>query len=300
MIKYITNSNDVGKTLYKLTLKIFPNMPISKIEKLFRTKDIKVNGIKTNNKKMILEKNSEIVFYCKYEQNNKKTYPMSSIKKHNFLLKIIYEDNNILIVNKPNNLVVHGKFPTLDDLVKEHLLIQNNDENSITFSHIGRLDFDTSGIMLYAKNYQTLRFLLEHKNIFQKTYWLINNMPIDFNQTIKVKIANNVNNNLVTVFPFKNKNGKEATTHFYYLNKQLCANISTGRKHQIRATAAFLGFPILGDNKYKGDFANRFYLHCYQIEFNKIEGFLNYLSFKKFNIKPLDYDKWKEYNEKTD
>ncbi|WP_406615278.1 pseudouridine synthase [Mycoplasmopsis hyopharyngis] len=285
MFKYTCNQNDQGRTLYKISLKIFPNLPISKIEKMFRSKEIKVNNVRTNDKKMILQENDEIIFYCHYEQQ-----PNIQKVNNNFdILQIIYEDQNILIVNKPNDISMHGFKNCLDFQVLEYLKV----DPKLTFkpSHIGRLDKETSGLVVYAKNYSTLRFLQENKS-FEKTYILKNDFPLPFNKEIKNRILIQDNQKSVLVYPIDSNFGKEASTIFFSQNSTVYAQIITGRKHQIRATAAWLGYPIYGDTKYNGISSNRLYLHCFKLKFNQNinNQELNYLSNKEFQAEPKDWN----------
>lgn len=286
MFKYICNKNDKGRTLYKTSLKIFSNLPISKIEKMFRLKEIKVNNARTNDKKMILQENDEIIFYCHYDNNKN----VENTKNNtNSILQIIYEDQNILIINKENNISMHGFFNSLDMLVLNYLNIDFN--STFKPSHIGRLDKETSGLVIYAKNYSTLRFLQENK-LFEKTYILKNDFPLPFNKEIKNRILIQENNKSVLVYPYDANLGKEAKTIFFTKDSVIYAQITTGRKHQIRATAASLGYPIYGDIKYNGIPSNRLYLHCFKLKFNeKINNEeLNYLSNKEFQANPKDWN----------
>lgn len=292
MFKYQCDSNDQGRNLYKITIKLFPYLPISKIEKMFRLKEIKVNNKRTNNKKWLLNNQDEIIYYCSYKTNLnfEKNEDISEIKKPK--LKIIYEDQNILLVEKDHKTNVHSEVNCLDEQVLNYLNFHNN--SPFKPSHIGRLDRNTSGIMIYAKNYSTLRYLLENKNTIQKTYLLKNNMKTPINQIVKNKIEIDENNKKVNVYNEKSSKGKLAITHFFNIDKNIYAEIETGRKHQIRATSAWLGYPIIGDQKYNKNFSKndmRLFLHCYKVQFRNLENELSYLNNKEFILEPK---KWKE------
>lgn len=274
MNKFIATKNDAGRTILKFLISIFKNISHHKIEKLFRKKNIKINDQKINDKKIILKENDIIKIYgLNLEEFN-------NFKKIDVYFKVIYEDENILVINKPENFLVHGKYNSIDNQVLTYLNFKKID--SFTPSHVGRLDKVTSGIILYAKNYSSLKELNDKKDYFEKFYIAISNLNKEillesfiFHDDLKQK-------------EFINKEkGKKCKTKFIPLkDNKVLIQIFTGRKHQIRASLEYLNFPIKGDTKYGGFKAKRVYLHANKIILNNLEGNLTYLNNKEFISKP--------------
>ena len=109
LIKLKASKNDEGRTLFKFLIKNLNNVPVSAIEKVFRLKDVKVNGIKTNNKSYSVVNNDDIWIYGLEDVKKNVTYQT----KIDF--KVIYEDKNILVINKPINVSMHGFNDSLDN-----------------------------------------------------------------------------------------------------------------------------------------------------------------------------------------
>ena len=167
MKKIVATSNDENRTLYKFIQKYFATLPISFIYKLIRNKDVKINSKRVSDPRIKIKDQDIVEIYIK-EDINFKEYKKSRQK-----VKKIYEDDNILVVNKPKNVEVHGTQDSLDDIVKTMLFYKQDD--SFCPSHIGRLDKETSGLIIYAKNYKTLVTLNQNMNNIQKIYTFISN-----------------------------------------------------------------------------------------------------------------------------
>ena len=274
MNKFIATKNDVGRTILKFVISIFKDVSHHKIEKLFRKKNIKINDQKINDKKIILKENDVIKIYgLNFEKFN-------NFKKIDIHFKVIYEDENILVINKPENFLVHGKYNSIDNQVLTYLNFKKVD--SFTPSHVGRLDKVTSGIILYAKNYSSLKELNNKKNDFEKFYVAISKINEEtllesfiFHDDFKQKEF------------ISQEKGKKCKTKFTPLeDNKVLIQIFTGRKHQIRASLEYLNFPIKGDTKYGGTSAKRVYLHASKIILNNLEGNLSYLNKKEFVSEP--------------
>ena len=184
------------------------------------------------------------------------------------------------MINKPENFVVHGKYNSIDNQVLSYLKFKKVD--SFTPSHVGRLDKLTSGIMLYAKNYNSLKELNDKKTYFEKFYIAISKLNEKF-----LLEAFIFHDDLKQKEFISQKKGKSCKTSFIPVedNKVLIQTYS-GRKHQIRASLEYLKFPIKGDTKYGGTSARRLYLHSNKLILNNLEGHLNYLNKKEFISKP--------------
>ena len=167
MRTYYIQKSEEGQTLEKYIQKLLVSAPMSFIYKLFRKKDIKVNG-HHEDRKFVLSENDEVSIYIKEEQfadflKEKSYRPNEKIKDW-----IVYEDENVLFVNKPKGLLVQKSVPqdeSLDQLVCEYLIAKDEYDplKELTFkpgpSH--RLDRNTSGIVAFGKNHQSLELLFE-------------------------------------------------------------------------------------------------------------------------------------------
>lgn len=270
MDQHIATSKEQGRTLLKFLKKIYYDVPTSRLEKVFRLKDVRVNGIKTNNKKLIIKANDQIMVFG-LTIPKPKIFPKARV---NF--KIIYQDQHILVVSKPINVPVHDGLQALDYQVLTYLDFKCSD--SFIPSHIGRLDKATSGLMIYAKTFAALKQLKAKQKNFIKIYDFKSTMQ-NYNQTIQLFLLHQEKLHKQVVSP----SGKLALTKFFTndFGKQK-AQLLTGRKHQIRVTLAFLKKPILGDVKYGGKKADRVYLHCSELRLKNLEAELKYLNHKIF------------------
>ena len=269
MNNFIATKNDEGRTLLKYISRLLIDVPSSKIEKMFREKDIKLNGKRTKDKKYIIKEGDEIILYG----------VRFSFKKHEnikYNFEVIFEDENILVVSKPANISVHDEDDSLDNQVLSYLEFEKID--SFTPSHIGRIDKGTTGVVLYGKTYEALRELKENVSKFDKYYRLKSHLD-----------RSNIFEGFIHHNEFEKKEiislkfGKETKTIFTVLeDNEVEAQIITGRKHQIRSTLAFLGFPIIGDLKYGGEKSDKMYLHSYKIVVKGLSRNLSYLNNKEF------------------
>ena len=189
--------------------------------------------------------------------------------KHN--LEIIYEDKDLIVVNKPENLLTIAtekeKDRTLYNIVSKYVKSKNKN-NKIYIIH--RLDKDTSGIIMFAKNIKVKEELQKNWNdLVIRKYIALVSGNIKEDMTLKNYISiNKINESYITNI----QNGKLAITNIYvkknYHNKTLLdIDIKTGRKNQIRLQLANINHSIIGDKKYGNIKAKRMYLHAYSLEF---------------------------------
>ena len=205
-------------------------------------------------------------------------------------LDIIYEDNNIIAVNKPNNLLTIAtekeNIKTLYHYVRVYL---NNKNEKVFIVH--RLDKDTSGIVLFAKNIKFKTLLqkeFENKNVIRK-YEAVVKETVDskFNKVIKQFIFYNKACGLSFVTSNK-KIGKEAITKikFNSYNNDKSTNldieIETGRQNQIRVALKSLKLTLIGDKKYASDNSKYMHLNAYYLKINN-----PLLKNNEFKVKPL-------------
>ncbi|MCP9306741.1 pseudouridine synthase family protein [Mesomycoplasma ovipneumoniae] len=278
MIEFSVSENQVGQKLIQLVKKLLLNFNYNEIQKLFRNKKIKVNNKAESQKYLLALGDKVLIFNSKKEVQNQKKIP--KIKTN---LKIIYQDSNILIVEKPKDLQVHGGNNNLDLAVWNYLKIEKTDV--FMPSHVGRLDKKTSGIILYGLNYKSVVELNKKQKFFEKIYTF--ESKIKLKKPIKTDLFIRKDDLNQRMEVCKNEVGCHLiSTTFFYKNNRNFAILHTGKKHQIRLTLSHLGFPIFGDEKYNGEQKSRLFLHSFSLKFNNLDGFLSYLNGKKFVSKP--------------
>ncbi len=271
LLKFKATKNDEGRTIFKYLVKQLNNVPISKIEKIFRLKDVRINNLKINDKSIQLKAGDEIHVYGIDNSSSEIEF------KTPINFKVIYEDKNILVIDKPINVSMHGFEDCLDNQVLTYLNYKQID--SFKPASIGRLDRSTSGLIVYAKNYKTLVQLNEKINKHEKYYLLKSDFPWERKEVIFYGRKNTRTHEMEL---FDNKPGLKMETLFFKDKNKCYAKLITGRKHQIRLSLAKLGFPIYGDKKYGGKFDKRVFLHSYKIIFHDLKDELDYLNGTQF------------------
>lgn len=309
MKEIIISESNQGQRVDKFVRKFLNDAPLSFIYKLFRIKDVKVND-KRIQSTYILKKGDVLKIYVSDSQLADFSSPKAVVKfKSN--LNIIYEDENILIINKPSGLLVHGdeqeKRRTLANQIINYLYEKGeyNPDDSLGFtpSPCHRLDRNTSGLVVFAKNMESLKeleILFKDKTNLKKEYLALVAGRLFNDGKIDAPLYKNEKTKTVSVCPIS-KGGKSALTYYKTIQtfrdcSLMSIQIITGRTHQIRVHFSYIKHPILGDSKY-GDFNinKRFdsafnyknqFLHAHKLEFLKLEGKLSYLSGKIF-VAPL-------------
>ena len=309
MREFIINDSENGLTLEKYAFKVLKTAPMSFIYKLFRKKDIKVNG-HHQDKKYRLSSNDVVAIYINEQQfeeflKDKELVPNTKIKDW-----IVYEDDNVLFVNKPKGLLVQKSAPhdeSLDQYVIEYLMATKqydpNKEKGFVPGPAHRLDRNTSGLVVFGKNHNALTLLFDlfkNHDLINKHYLaLVVGQVEKEKDVIDAPLKKDEENNTVRV----SKNGKTAKTVYKLIKKYdeyslLDVTLLTGRTHQIRVHMAYINHPIVGDNKY-GDFeANRIFkqkygfssqfLHAYKMGFGDLPAPLTNLSRKEFIAEPRE------------
>jgi len=195
--------------------------------------------------------------------------------KKNDKLKIIFEDKHILIVDKPYNLLTVSNEKESENTLfhKVYLYIKKKNKNQKIFI-VHRLDFDTSGLVVFAKSEKIKKIMQDNWDKVIRKYIAIVVGNLEKREGIIKSYLKETKTNLV-YSTNDSKNGKLAITSY----KKVLANerytlldisIKTGRKNQIRVHLNDFGYPILGDKKYSNikQKAKRMYLHAYYLEFN--------------------------------
>ncbi|WP_416737977.1 pseudouridine synthase [Mycoplasmopsis meleagridis] len=280
----ISKEND-SKKILNFIKDVLYDYPISLIYKLFRQKDIKINDQRISNEKLRIKTGDMVsIFFAKEIKTKKESKTNIDID-----FRIIYEDKNILLINKPSGISIHSESNSLDLQVLKYLNYKN-EIGEFRASHVGRLDKETSGLIIYAKNYFSVAELNRKINSFEKIYAFksdYNGLDREINLLIEKNKNNFLKAKIINSY-FANKN--TAKTYIYKKNNVWYAKLLSGKKHQIRLSMKCLNAPIYGDKKYNGPKANRLYLHCNFLKFKNLKGKLEYLNDKEF-YSPIP---WKE------
>lgn len=196
-------------------------------------------------------------------------------------LKILFEDNHLIVVNKRVGDLVQGDKTgdtPLSDLLKAYLKEKYQKPGKVYLGVVHRLDRPTTGIVVFAKTSKALERLnkmLREKTI-QKTYWaVVKNKPAKSKDTLVNYLRKNPKNNKATVFNKETNDSKKAILHYTSLKSLdnyhlLEIDLETGRHHQIRAQLSHINCPIKGDLKYGFDRSNKnagIHLHARRICF---------------------------------
>ena len=241
----------------------------SKIQKLIKEKKVTVNN-KYESSSYQVKKGDEIEVLddLDYEIN---------VEPEDIPLDIIYEDDDLLVINKESGMVVHPAPGHYTGTLVNALLYKYNDLAGDKFRPgiVHRLDKDTSGLMLVAKNEYTLEKLSEmigNKEVERRYIALVNGIIKHNTGTIDAPIGRDLNNR--QKMAVTDKNSKEAITHFKvleHLNNHTLIEciLETGRTHQIRVHMAYIGFPITNDPLYGKGKSDEFgqMLHSKYIKF---------------------------------
>ncbi|MBQ3056345.1 MAG: RluA family pseudouridine synthase [Clostridia bacterium] len=303
--------NDAGQRLDKFLTKAVKGLPLSMMYKAIRTKKIKVNRARAKENQVLLE-GDEIQLFIKDEFFDLPQNDNSALATIKPKLSIIYEDENILLLNKRPGVLVHedtaGGENTLILHVKAYLY-QNGeydpaDEQSFAPALCNRIDRNTGGIVIAAKNAASLRAMNEKikQNEVSKFYLCAahGKMPKK-SETLRGFLRKDSEKNLVTVSDTPLKGGKSIETRYRVLrekngNSLLEVELITGRTHQIRAHLAHVGHPLLGDGKYgknraeKGRGYKYQALYAYKLIFDRVgtDSMLSYLEGRAFSIPESD------------
>ena len=290
MKEIVVKKEEHSKKLSVVLLKHFPGLSLNNFNKALRKKDIRVNDIKVNSN-VALNENDKVKIYvpdCDLIKN-------SRVDIENY---IIYEDNNIIILNKEEGMCVTSDID--NEFSMTDLLVQYaNGKYLPNPSH--RLDRNTKGIVIFAKNEETLEELniCFSERLIDKYYkCLVYGILEKKDDVLESFLFKDAKKNVVKISNKKGKGYVGIKTKYTVINEDKENNISvlevellTGRTHQIRAHLASIGHFVIGDNKYGNKQINKVLkrntqqLVAYKIKFNtKKLNVLRYLDGKVFEI----------------
>ncbi len=312
MRELIINKNDAGQRLDRFVGKAVPLLPDSLLQKYIRIKRIKLNG-KGTKRDVHLEVGDLLQLYINDEFFETPSEENSYLKVSSPKLDVIYEDENILLVNKKPGMLCHSAGGRgCDNLIanaQAHCYQTGQwnprEENSFAPALCNRIDRNTGGIVIAAKNAEALRIMNNkiHDRELDKLYLCaVFGRPNPPKGTLRDWILKDSDNNQVHIQKNFCPGAKEAITEYKTLKtvgelSLVECRLLTGRTHQIRAQMANAGTPLLGDRKYGAERVNRDFhekhqaLYSYKLTFNFTTdgGMLNYLNGKSFVVSAVDF-----------
>ncbi len=306
--------NESGQRLDRYIRKYLGEASLGFIYKQIRKKNILVNKAKASEKYILKNNDLVQIFFSEETIDNFKT--KKRLIKSNVKLDIVYEDDNIIVINKRAGILSHSTKNDYseDNIVDGMIAYLNNkgeydpkDKSTFSPSLANRLDRNTSGLLVGAKTYNAIQELnkAQRNNQIKKYYYTVVSgqvygSEIEYASIEKIKDKEN----LSKVSKSESNDVKDIITGYKAIRtgknySLLEINLITGRTHQIRAHLSYLKMPVIGDTKYGIKTANKYFkekynlnhqlLHCYKMEFLDLEGDLEYLKDKVFkvNMTPL-------------
>ncbi len=308
MKSFTISKNDANQRLDKFVTKTVPNLPKTLMYKYIRTKRIKVNKKKSDIAARLLEGDVvEMYINDEFFVKSETRYDFSGASNK---IDIIYEDENLILIDKKVGLLCHADDKEyIDNLiarVKKYLYEKGeydpDKENSFTPALVNRIDRNTGGIVIAAKNAESLKILnaqMKERNL-KKTYLCVVHGVMERKSgLLEGWLVKDENKNKVRVYTRPREDAKEIRTKYKVIENDTKNNLSlvevdllTGRTHQIRAHFASIGHPLLGDGKYGTNELNKKlgykkqFLYSYKLSFDLDEnaGSLAYMKGRTFTV----------------
>ena len=305
-------ANDAGQRLDRFIGKAVPLLPESLLQKYIRLKRIKLNG-KGAKRDVRLADGDTVQLYISDEFFEKPREENSWRKVGTPRLSVVYEDENLLLADKKPGVLCHSAgvwdYNTLIANIQAYLAQKGewrpHEENAFAPALCNRIDRNTGGIVIAAKNAETLRIVNEkiRDREIEKFYLCaVQGRPKPPEGRLENYLFKDAVKNQVYVKARPEPGAKTAVTEYRLLRSRgalslVECRLLTGRTHQIRAQMAYAGWPLLGDGKYGSERFNKNYgekgqaLYSYRLRFDfpTDAGILNYLRGREFQVERIDF-----------
>ena len=305
-------ANDAGQRLDRFVGKAVPLLPESLLQKYIRLKRIKLNG-KGAKRDARLSVGDMLQFYINDEFFEKPREENSYLKVGTPRLTIVYEDENILLADKKPGVLCHSAgvwdYNTLIANIQAYLAQKGEwkprEENSFAPALCNRIDRNTGGIVIAAKNAEALRILndkIRDREIEKFYLCAVQGRPKPPEGRLENYLFKDAAKNQVFVKQKPEPGAKTAVTEYKLLRSKgalslVECRLLTGRTHQIRVQMAHAGWPLLGDGKYGRERFNKDFdekgqaLYSYKLRFDfpTDAGILNYLRGREFTVEKVDF-----------
>ena len=302
--------NDAGQRLDRFVSKSLPLLPPALLQKYIRLKRIKCNGARAQRDQR-LQEGDILQLYINDEFFDKPREDNMFLTLFKPSLTIVYEDENLMLLDKRPGLVVHADETEKVNTLINHIwayLYQKREwnpkwENAFTPALCNRIDRNTGGIVIAAKNAEALRILnqkIKDREIEKRYLCIVHGTPKPAEGRLEGYLFKDAKENRVYITKKPQPGAKTAVTFYRTLKTKsglslVECELLTGRTHQIRAQMAAAGWPLLGDGKY-GKLDKRYdrkyqalYSYKLRFDFTTDAGILAYLNGKSFEVASVDF-----------